>query len=100
MSTDWNGSVLYRSEQAKDKREQDGRPSWMRTLLVTSSDWLSMIPQVRTCFGVCWCVTILDLSVFFIQDLKCTAENIKDPLFHFFEREVNSYISVKYHNDI
>jgi len=32
--------------QSKEKLEQDGRPSWMKTLLVTVSDWLSMIPEV------------------------------------------------------
>ncbi|KAI8505360.1 Cytoplasmic dynein 1 heavy chain 1 [Branchiostoma belcheri] len=49
----------------------DGRPAWMRTLLMSTSNWLSQIPK--------------NLSV-----LRRTAENIKDPLFRFFEREVNA----------
>ncbi|XP_078590507.1 cytoplasmic dynein 1 heavy chain 1-like isoform X1 [Branchiostoma floridae x Branchiostoma japonicum] len=49
----------------------DGRPAWMRTLLMSASNWLSQIPK--------------NLTV-----LRRTAENIKDPLFRFFEREVNA----------
>lgn len=47
----------------------DGRPAWMRTLHTTASNWLHLIPQT-------------------LSHLKRTVENIKDPLFRFFEREV------------
>jgi len=43
----------------------------MRTLYTTATEWLSMIPESLTV-------------------LRRTAENIKDPLFRFFEREVNT----------
>ena len=38
---------------------------------------------LNTVFSVCVCLQAVDT-------LKRTAENIKDPLFRFFEREVNS----------
>ncbi|XP_019853431.1 PREDICTED: cytoplasmic dynein 1 heavy chain 1-like isoform X1 [Amphimedon queenslandica] len=52
-------------------KKSDGRPAWMRTLHVTALDWLKIIPQ--------------SLNV-----LRRTADNIKDPLFRFFEREITS----------
>ena len=58
----------YRAD--KDRASHDGRPVWMRSLLTTASEWLSMVPQ--------------SLDV-----LRRTADNIKDPLFRFFEREVS-----------
>ncbi|CAB4007938.1 Cytoplasmic dynein 1 heavy chain 1, partial [Paramuricea clavata] len=48
----------------------DARPAWMRTLHTTASNWLAMVPEK-------------------LAALKRTNENIKDPLFRFFEREVN-----------
>jgi len=48
----------------------DGRPSWMRQLAVSVRSWKSLIPTK-------------------LSSLRRTAENIKDPLFRFFEREVN-----------
>merc|ERR1719158_181676 len=49
---------------------EEGRPAWMRTLHTSSSSWLALIPTSVT-------------------PLKRTIENIKDPLYRFFEREVN-----------
>ncbi|XP_061172861.1 cytoplasmic dynein 1 heavy chain 1-like isoform X1 [Saccostrea echinata] len=62
----------------EEKRLADGRPAWMRTLHTSVSTWMSLIPKI---------------SVFkegkAVGALKRTADNIKDPLFRFFEREVN-----------
>lgn len=49
----------------------DGRPIWMRSLHTTASNWLQLIPKS-------------------LNHLKRTVDNIKDPLFRFFEREVKS----------
>ena len=43
----------------------------MRTLHTTALDWLKIIPST-------------------LETLRRTADNIKDPLFRFFEREVTS----------
>jgi dynein heavy chain 1 len=51
-------------------RNSDGRPAWMRTMSESVSNWLSNIPKN-------------------LNPLKRTVENIKDPLYRFFEREVN-----------
>ncbi|XP_022096690.1 cytoplasmic dynein 1 heavy chain 1-like isoform X2 [Acanthaster planci] len=48
----------------------DGRPAWMRILHTSVKNWSSIIPKSLTL-------------------LKRTADNIKDPLFRFFEREIN-----------
>lgn len=48
----------------------DGRPAWMRTLHNSTTTWLQLLPQS-------------------LQTLKRTVENIKDPLYRYFEREVN-----------
>ena len=48
-----------------------GRPSWMRTLLNSATTWLKLIPN--------------NLST-----MKRTSENIKEPLYRYFEREVNN----------
>ena len=66
----------------------------MLNLLSTAQEWLSILPEV-------WCVAI-DVSSMFMQVvlrsafllqslavLKRTADNLKDPLFRFFEREVS-----------
>lgn len=54
-----------------DEKYEDGRPSWMKTLHNSASTWLELLPKT-------------------LQILKRTAENIKDPLYRYFEREVNS----------
>ncbi|KAM9149649.1 LOW QUALITY PROTEIN: cytoplasmic dynein 1 heavy chain 1-like [Pangshura tecta] len=56
-------------KKARTDSTSDGRPSWMRTLHTTASNWFHLIPQT-------------------LNHLKRTTENIKDPLFRFFEREV------------
>ncbi|XP_078314970.1 cytoplasmic dynein 1 heavy chain 1-like isoform X1 [Crassostrea virginica] len=66
------------SPDDEDKPMADGRPAWMRTLHTSVSTWMSLIPKI---------------SIFregkTVGALKRTADNIKDPLFRFFEREVN-----------
>ena len=49
----------------------DGRPSWMKQLHQSCLTWLKLLPGKVT-------------------TMRRTNENIKDPLFRFFEREVNS----------
>ncbi|XP_041980502.1 dynein heavy chain, cytoplasmic isoform X3 [Aricia agestis] len=47
----------------------DGRPAWMKILQQTATNWLQILPQE-------------------LPTLRRTVENIKDPLYRFFEREV------------
>ncbi|XP_030020118.2 dynein heavy chain, cytoplasmic isoform X1 [Manduca sexta] len=47
----------------------DGRPAWMKVLHQTATNWLQLLPQQ-------------------LPTLRRTVENIKDPLYRFFEREV------------
>lgn len=54
-----------------DVTQIDGRPSWMKTLHNSGNTWLQLMPKT-------------------LQTLRRTVENIKDPLYRFFEREVNS----------
>ncbi|XP_077296363.1 dynein heavy chain, cytoplasmic isoform X2 [Arctopsyche grandis] len=49
----------------------DGRPAWMKTLHQSATIWLDLLPKN-------------------LPTLKRTVENIKDPLYRFFEREVAS----------
>ncbi|KAJ8666432.1 hypothetical protein QAD02_008094, partial [Eretmocerus hayati] len=66
--------LAYCNDDTLDSRgeaESDGRPAWMRTLHKSASTWLQLLPK---------CLIIL----------KRTAENIRDPLYRFFEREINS----------
>lgn len=56
---------------ANATRQEDGRPSWMKTLHNSAAAWLELLPK--------------NLAV-----LKRTVENIKDPLYRYFEREVTS----------
>ncbi|XP_055846761.1 dynein heavy chain, cytoplasmic isoform X3 [Episyrphus balteatus] len=59
------------NQEAVQTRNEDGRPSWMKTLHNSASSWLELLPK--------------NLHV-----LKRTVENIKDPLYRYFEREVTS----------
>jgi len=61
---------LAYSETTSDTGVVEGRPAWMKALHSSSSSWLSLLPTSLT-------------------PLKRTVENIKDPLYRFFEREVN-----------
>lgn len=63
--------VRSASRDEKDQTERDGRPSWMRALLDSARTWMGMLPDS-------------------LVTLRRTVENIKDPLYRFFEREVNS----------
>jgi dynein heavy chain 1 len=56
--------------EGKAGETKEGRPAWMRTMHASSSAWLALLPTTVT-------------------PLKRTVENIKDPLYRFFEREVN-----------
>ena len=63
--------VMQSQEGVKAKRHSsDGRPAWMRTLLNSSGTWLRVLPNN-------------------LQIMKRTSENIKEPLYRYFEREVN-----------
>lgn len=63
--------LAYAETEKKTRTDStsDGRPTWMRTLHTTACNWLQLIPQT-------------------LGHLKRTVDNIKDPLFRFFEREV------------
>ncbi|XP_069694728.1 dynein heavy chain, cytoplasmic isoform X3 [Periplaneta americana] len=66
--------LAYSAEEGLDQthvQEGDGRPSWMRTLHNSACTWLQLLPKS-------------------LQTLRRTVENIKDPLYRYFEREVNS----------
>ncbi|KAK7789348.1 hypothetical protein R5R35_002380 [Gryllus longicercus] len=66
--------LAYSPEEGLDQaseKQVDGRPSWMRTLHNSASTWLNLLPRS-------------------LQTLRRTVENIKDPLYRYFEREVNS----------
>ncbi|KAL1461001.1 hypothetical protein WDU94_012934, partial [Cyamophila willieti] len=58
-------------ESKTEERNVDGRPAWMRTLHNSASTWLELLPKN-------------------LQTLRRTVENIKDPLYRYFEREVSS----------
>lgn len=66
--------LAYSVEEPSEKvvsaqRQEDGRPSWMKTLHNTAISWLELLPKN-------------------LVTLKRTIENIKDPLYRYFEREV------------
>lgn len=61
--------VVYTNEEAEAKHKADGRPAWMITLHNSAATWLRLVPQS-------------------LPSLKRTVENIKDPMYRYFEREV------------
>jgi dynein heavy chain 1 len=64
--------IAYVSAESKETASQsltDGRPSWIRNLSSSAQSWISLLPD--------------NLPL-----LKRTVENIKDPLFRCFEREI------------
>ena len=64
-------SIIFSFSDGEVKGEAPvGRPAWMRTMEANTSGWLRLLPPS-------------------ITPLKRTVENIKDPLYRFFEREVN-----------
>lgn len=48
-----------------------GAPAWMRTLHVSAEEWLKVLPEK-------------------LNTMKRTADNIKRPLYRFYEREITS----------
>ena len=52
-----------------------GAPAWMRTLRVSADEWLKLLPQQ-------------------LLPLRRTADNIKRPLYRFFEREVAAGVAI------
>ena len=62
-----NGGVV---ESEINSVDSAGRPGWMRTLLNSAQNWLRLIPPS-------------------LATMKRTSENIKEPLYRYFEREVN-----------
>lgn len=62
--------LAYETEKKqRSTSSSDAQPAWMRSLHSTARTWLQLIPES-------------------VNPLKRTVENIKDPLFRFFEREV------------
>ncbi|KAF4518251.1 hypothetical protein B566_EDAN010397 [Ephemera danica] len=70
-TADLPGSGEASLETSLPLSESDGRPSWMRLLHTSASTWLQLLPRT-------------------LPTLKRTVDNIKDPLYRYFEREVNS----------
>ncbi|THD25348.1 Dynein heavy chain 1 cytosolic [Fasciola hepatica] len=58
-------------DRKKSSVVADSRPAWMKQLLSTASSWLSLLPKK-------------------LKRLTRTVDNLRDPLYRFFEREVNS----------
>ncbi|TRY83561.1 hypothetical protein DNTS_016270 [Danionella cerebrum] len=62
--------LAYETEKKqRSPSTSDTQPAWMRTLHATAQNWLRLIPES-------------------LNPLKRTVDNIRDPLFRFFEREV------------
>lgn len=79
MLEDDDDLIVYTESEADSRanvvkrrhsENSDGRPAWMRTLLNSALTWLNILPP--------------NLTV-----LKRTADNMKDPFYRFFERELN-----------
>ncbi|VDP44612.1 unnamed protein product [Schistosoma margrebowiei] len=58
-------------DRKKSVVDTDTRPLWMRQLLTSAKTWLSLLPDA-------------------LKPLMRTPENLRDPLYRFFEREVNT----------
>lgn len=64
------------ADQKPSKHDgEDGRPAWMRTLLNSATNWLKLIPAT-------------------LATMKRTSDNIKEPLYRYFEREVNNAVKL------
>ena len=68
--------LAYNSQQDDNNsldalKQEDGRPSWMKVLHNSALTWLELLPKQ-------------------LPTLRRTVENIKDPLYRYFEREVSS----------
>lgn len=64
-----NSVTVPVDDSLSEEKQEDGRPSWMRTLHSSASAWLALLPQS-------------------LATLRRTVDNIKDPLYRYFEREV------------
>ncbi|KAF6780273.1 hypothetical protein AHF37_00288 [Paragonimus kellicotti] len=62
-------------DRKKSSVVSDSRPAWMRQLLSSASTWLSLLPKN-------------------VKPLTRTIDNLRDPLYRFFEREVNSGVNL------
>ncbi|KAF8560528.1 hypothetical protein P879_02533 [Paragonimus westermani] len=62
-------------DRKKSSVVSDSRPAWMRQLLSSASTWISLLPKN-------------------VKPLTRTTENLRDPLYRFFEREVNSGVNL------
>merc|ERR1711962_292983 len=67
---DEDDELAYSEGEGQQKVVKEGRPAWMRSLHARAEEWVAVLPATLT-------------------PLKRTIENIKDPLYRFFEREVN-----------
>ncbi|XP_037072682.1 LOW QUALITY PROTEIN: dynein heavy chain, cytoplasmic-like [Pollicipes pollicipes] len=65
-----DGEVAYVDEREAEKHQADARPAWMRVLHNSGRTWSQLLPAQ-------------------LQTLRRTVENIRDPLYRYFEREVN-----------
>jgi dynein heavy chain 1 len=68
--------LAYEPEKNTDKIPENDRfekPLWKRQLLQSVKEWIRILPKN-------------------LLPIKRTLENIKDPLFRFFEREINTGI--------
>lgn len=64
------------TEDNEDEQKTSGAvPAWMRMLNQNAAQWLSLLPEKLT-------------------PLSRTADSIKDPMFRYFEREINIGVSL------
>ena len=63
------------NQEFNNNDTDDVRPVWMRQLHQSIKDWIEILPKKLT-------------------PIKRTIENIKDPLFRFFEREINTGLNL------
>lgn len=68
--------LAYEPEKANEKKEDlFEKPLWQRQLQQSVKDWLNILPKT-------------------LAPIRRTLENIKDQLFRFFEREINTGIAL------
>ncbi|KAL3321193.1 Cytoplasmic dynein 1 heavy chain 1 [Cichlidogyrus casuarinus] len=68
-------SVTKDKNEARKKSTADGRPAWMLQLHSTALQWLNTLPKI-------------------LRPMTRTAENIKDPMYRCFERELNTGVQL------
>lgn len=70
--------LAYSPDEQEEKRTKEtlsGQPAWMRQLQQTVIEWQKVLPKS-------------------LSPIRRTVENIKDPLFRFFEREINTGLNL------